>query len=121
MKVYRATRPGARNTLVVSPGRDHPDVPEWMSNPPARSFLVGGNYDTELKPQPRVISVAFIDGTADVDDRLGAWLIKSKNAFKKPQTALPAALDTRADVFDPLAAPRPKPIEVGRPLAEWTK
>jgi hypothetical protein len=85
MKVYlRDFRPGAIQTNISQPGLKHPDVADWMILVP-----IPGNKPPV--PAPKTIKTVFRDGVAEVDQRLGAYLINEGIAFVKPQKAMAAA------------------------------
>ena len=52
--------------IYVSPGVDHPDVSEW----------VGENR------KPKQFEILFMNGQAEVDDKLGEYLIEKGLASK---------------------------------------
>lgn len=65
-----------RMRLMVQPGNTHPEVKEWQCHVATPTGLV---------PGPRMISVEFVEGVAEVENKLGEYLIESGEAFKKPQ------------------------------------
>jgi hypothetical protein len=83
-RAYVAGRPP--HTIICSPGLDYPDVDEFHLEA-VISGMVGGG--TERKP--RSIPVRFVDGQAEVDERIAEHLLKAGLAHKKPQAALPVA------------------------------
>jgi hypothetical protein len=82
--------------LIVQPGRDHPSgVPGDLNNPAwviASTTATSWGGSGEIVKEPLGIVVRFdVDGMAEVDDALGKWLLKTKQAYTKPQRALSAA------------------------------
>ena len=75
MRVYRPQDAAVpRHTLFVQPGRAHP-ITDWL--------------DEDGKP--RMFSVAFVAGSAEVPENLGQYLIDSGNAFASPLILPPGA------------------------------
>jgi hypothetical protein len=72
MKVYIKWAKNKTMTLMVQPGRDHPENSDWM-----QPGLNG--------PVPITLSVVFKKGVAEVDKELGRWLIDTKQAHARPQ------------------------------------
>jgi hypothetical protein len=70
-----------RQRLLVQPGNSHPEVAEWRSLVSTPGGIVQG---------ARMITVDFIEGCAEVDNKLGDYLIESGEAFKRPQPVLHA-------------------------------
>jgi hypothetical protein len=69
-----------RFTLMVQPGNEHPEVDEWFSTIHGTPSYGGGTVR-----HPRTIKVVFVDGAAEVDERLGRYLVEHEGCFRKPQ------------------------------------
>jgi hypothetical protein len=83
MKVYCDHVEGATNQLMVQPGIDHPEVPEWNS-----VITTSAGHGGSVR-NPSTIVVKFEDGVAEVDARLGKYLIAKDLAARKPFKARP--------------------------------
>lgn len=66
MKIYHPGQRG-KNTTFVSPGVHHPQV-DWMDE----------------QGKPRMLAVTFAEGVADVDERLGQYMIDRDLAKASP-------------------------------------
>lgn len=76
MKVYNQWARGKVNTLLVSPGSEHPDNSEWNT-----TTVIKG----ETVRVPKSFSIRFVKGVAEVDAQIGKYLIDKKMAHKAPQ------------------------------------
>ncbi|HEV2700464.1 MAG TPA: hypothetical protein VGV09_02450 [Steroidobacteraceae bacterium] len=81
MAVYSWSMYGS-GTLLVSPGRDRPEVDGWVDI--ITPSMVSGQ---PIKRVPRLISVRLMDGKAIVDAQLGYWLIEHGHAHFTPEDA----------------------------------
>lgn len=76
MKVYNQWARGKVNTLLVSPGAEHPENSDWNT-----TTVIKG----ETVRVPKSFSVRFVKGVAEVDPQIGKYLIDKKMANKTPQ------------------------------------
>jgi hypothetical protein len=118
MKVYRGGRAGSRHPFIVAPGADANGLQddEFFTVIP----IAGANgAKPRLVRSPRNITVLFVNGEADVDEKLGKYLVKKGHAKLRPQRMQPAAPDTHVfQEFKEKQRARTAPIAVGRPLEE---
>lgn len=64
MKVYKQTQSQSTHTLFIQPGNDHPENSVWLDS----------------KNKAKMFEIVFKYGVAEVDDRLGQYMIDKKLA-----------------------------------------
>lgn len=95
MKVFlKDFRVGGTMTIICQPGLKHPDATEWFdlvpvpANSPAvishAPGIVKNNFGYAAR-EAKSIKVVFRDGTAEVSQALGHYLIGEMLAHAKPQ------------------------------------
>ncbi len=67
MKIYQPDAPNGRRTTFVQPGAEFPNS----------DFL-------DAHGKPRMFSVEFVHGVAEVPDNLGAYMLDKELAFRSP-------------------------------------
>ena len=108
MKVYNASSYG-RLKLMVQPGNSEPANDRWFE-------VVPGAYGSEPKRVAMTILIQFQDGTADVDDELGRYLLEHAHSVsREPVPFTRPAPDLPRNEWETIyaAAPRKPPMQVG--------
>jgi hypothetical protein len=84
VKVYKpeAAAHGKTQTLIVSPGTDHPENSDWWEE------TRGAEGETVKKP--KMFLIKFVNGVADVERTLGQYLL-DKNLVARSAILLPGA------------------------------
>ena len=85
MKVFNSGSYG-RGVVFVSPGADHPERTDWLDS------------KSPSGKEPRMFTVKFVDGAADVDGDLGRYMIAQGLAQKNPVRLRPEVVAQNAEV-----------------------
>lgn len=72
----------SRHTLMVSPGVDHPEIDEFFYMIP-QSRMISGQPGSPVRMM-KTLAVQFVDGEAEVDVKVGRYLISKGIASKRP-------------------------------------
>ena len=88
-------RKGGKMTKIATPGLTQPDVPEWFNvipiphNSPAAMENYPGVIRTATgqaaRLDPKIFTVVFIDGCAEVPQLLATFMIGEEQCYAKPQ------------------------------------
>jgi hypothetical protein len=109
MTVYNGGSQG-RATIFVTPGEDHPEVREWISE-------IKDERGEVIDRRPIMLTVRFEAGAAEVPENLGKYMIACQLASRKPVAIQPRAFVTADPALAP-APPKMKPMAVGRSIGE---